>query len=48
VEITIDIIAPQPQFEQHIEQVKAAVTSGVLKPGDALPSIRQLANEVRL
>jgi GntR family transcriptional regulator len=37
-----------PQFEQLIEQIKAAVTSGVLKPGDALPSIRQLANDLDL
>ena len=40
VEITIDIDDPVPQFEQLIEQIKAAVTAGVLKPGDALPSIR--------
>jgi GntR family transcriptional regulator len=48
MEITIDIDNPVPQFEQLIEQVKAAVTSGVLKPGDALPSIRQLANDLEL
>jgi GntR family transcriptional regulator len=48
VEITIDIDNPVPQFEQLIEQVKAAVTAGVLKSGDALPSIRQLANDLEL
>jgi GntR family transcriptional regulator len=48
VEITIDIDNPMPQFEQLIEQVKAAVTAGVLKAGDALPSIRQLANDLEL
>jgi GntR family transcriptional regulator len=48
VEITIDIDSTVPQFEQLIEQVKAAVTAGVLKPGDALPSIRQLANDLEL
>jgi GntR family transcriptional regulator len=48
MEITIDIDDPVPQFEQLIEQVKAAVTSGVLKAGDALPSIRQLANDLDL
>jgi GntR family transcriptional regulator len=48
MEITIDIENPVPQFEQLIEQVKAAVTAGVLKPGDALPSIRQLANDLEL
>jgi GntR family transcriptional regulator len=48
LEITIDIDGPLPQFEQLIEQIKAAVTSGVLKPGEALPSIRQLANDLDL
>jgi GntR family transcriptional regulator len=48
MEITIDIDNPLPQFEQLIEQIKAAVTGGVLKPGDALPSIRQLANDLEL
>jgi GntR family transcriptional regulator len=48
VEITIDIDNPLPQFEQLIEQIKAAVVGGVLKPGDALPSIRQLANDLEL
>ncbi len=48
MEITIDIDNPVPQFEQLIEQIKAAVTAGTLKPGDALPSIRQLANDLEL
>ena len=48
MEITVDIDSPLPQFEQLIEQIKAAVTAGVLKPGDALPSIRQLANDLAL
>ena len=48
MDITIDIDNPVPQFEQLIEQIKAAVTAGVLKAGDALPSIRQLANDLEL
>lgn len=48
LEVTIDIDDPLPQFEQLIEQIKAAVTTGVLKPGDSLPSIRQLANDLDL
>ena len=48
MDITIDIDNPLPQFEQLIEQIKAAVTAGVLKPGDSLPSIRQLANDLGL
>ena len=37
MEITIDIDNPLPQFEQLIEQIKAAVTAGVLKPGTHCP-----------
>lgn len=48
MDITIDIDNPVPQFEQLIEQVKAAVMAGVLKAGDALPSIRQLAGDLEL
>jgi GntR family transcriptional regulator len=48
MEISIDIDNPVPQFEQLIEQIKTAVTAGLLKPGDALPSIRQLANDLEL
>jgi GntR family transcriptional regulator len=48
MDITINIDNPVPQFEQLIEQIKTAVTAGVLKAGDALPSIRQLANDLDL
>ncbi len=48
MEITIDIESPQPAFEQLIDQIKAAVTAGVLLPGKALPSIRQLATDLEL
>lgn len=48
MDISIDIDSTQPPFEQLIEQIKAAVTAGVLKPGRPLPSIRQLANDLEL
>jgi GntR family transcriptional regulator len=48
MQISIDIDDPLPQFEQLIGQIKAAVTAGTLKPGDPLPSIRQLANDLEL
>jgi len=35
-------------FAQLIDQIKGAVQGGDLKPGDALPSIRQLANDLDL
>jgi GntR family transcriptional regulator len=37
--------AGTPIYRQLIEQVRRLVASGALKPGDALPSIRDLARE---
>ena len=48
MEIVVDIEDPVPLFAQLIEQVKAAVQTGKLKPGEGLPSIRQLANDLEL
>ena len=48
MEIVIDIDAPNPPFAQLIDQIKRAVSSGELRPGDALPSIRQLAGDLEL
>jgi len=48
MDITIDIDDPVPQFQQLIEQIKAAVTAGAVKAGDPLPPIRQLANDLEL
>jgi GntR family transcriptional regulator len=46
--ISIDTDAPVPPFAQLIAQVKAAVQEGRIQPGDPLPSIRQLANDLAL
>lgn len=48
MEITINIDDPVPLFAQLIEQIKQAVTKEQLNPGDPLPSIRQLANDLAL
>ena len=48
MQIVVDIENPTPLFAQLIEQVKNAVQSGAKKPGDPLPSIRQLANDLNL
>ena len=48
MEITIDIDAPQPIFTQLMEQIKKAVSTEHLNPGDPLPSIRQLANDLEI
>ena len=44
--IIINIEDQEPIFAQLIEQIKKAVLSGGIKPGDPLPSIRQLANDL--
>jgi len=48
MQIAIDIEDPVPLFAQLIGQIKNAVLRDSLRPGDALPSIRQLANDLEL
>ena len=48
MQITIDIDSEVPIFNQLISEIKRAVQAGAVAPGDALPSIRQLANDLDL
>ena len=48
MEIVIDIDDSVPVFAQLIGQIKEAVLCDKICPGDALPSIRQLANDLQL
>ena len=48
MEIIINIDEPVPVFSQLISQIKRAVLSEKIQPGDGLPSIRQLANDLEL
>ncbi|MFT5484122.1 MAG: GntR family transcriptional regulator [Halieaceae bacterium] len=48
MEISIDTEEPMPLFSQLVEQIKEAVLTEQIQPGDALPSIRQLANDLAL
>lgn len=38
----------KPAYLQIVDQVKAAAASGALRPGEALPSIRPMAEELRI
>ena len=38
----------KPVYLQVVDQVKAAAASGALRPGEALPSIRPLAEDLRV
>ena len=48
MEIEIDIEGSTPLFTQLMEQIKQAVMEDKVAPGAALPSIRQLANDLDL
>jgi GntR family transcriptional regulator len=40
--------SPKAVYLQLVDQVKAAAASGVVRPGDALPGIRPLAEDLRV
>ena len=44
----IDFKAGKPVYRQLVDQVRYAAASGALRPGEPLPSIRPLAEELRL
>jgi GntR family transcriptional regulator len=48
MQVQINFKAGKPVYLQIVDQVKAAVASGGARPGDALPSIRPLAEELRV
>ena len=44
----VDPRSPTPLYAQIAARLRVAVASGELKPGDALPSVRQLAGKLRI
>ena len=46
--VRVDPLGPEPLFEQLVLQVKSAVARGELRPGDRLPSVRELAGELSI
>lgn len=46
--IHIDFRSGVPIYTQIVEQVKQQLVSGLLKPGDQLPTVRALALELRV
>lgn len=48
MEIQVDYESGVPIYAQIIEQIKHLVAAGRLKPGDQLPTIRQLAVDLRV
>ena len=48
MELIIRNTTNQPIYEQIYTQIKALILSGQLQPGEALPSIRALAKDLRI
>ena len=46
--INVDPSSGLPIFRQIVQQIKTAVAVGRLRPEDSLPSVRQLATELRV
>ena len=48
MELIIRNTANQPIYDQISTQIKAQIISGALRPGEALPSIRVLAKDLKI
>lgn len=48
MKIIVSNSSPDPIYEQVKQQVKGQIISGELKEGDALPSIRKLAQDLQI
>lgn|ERR1043166_3800268 len=46
--VQINFKSGKPAYLQVVDQIKSAAASGVLKPGEPLPSIRPLAEQLRI
>lgn len=46
--IALDYKSSKPIYEQIVEQIKFNIVKKYLKPGDAIPSVRKLALELKI
>lgn len=46
--IQIDFRSAQPIYQQIVDQIRDMVANGSLQPGDQLPTVRQLATDLRV
>jgi GntR family transcriptional regulator len=46
--IVLSPLNPDPMYKQVTDQVKDAIAGGTVKPGDKLPSIRELSLELKI
>ena len=48
LKFALDFRSGVPSYVQIVEQVQSFLANGELKPGDQLPTVRQLASELRV
>lgn len=48
INLAIDKTSSVPVFRQIVEQIRDQVSSGILRPGDRLPSVRDLGKQLKL
>ena len=48
LDLKLDFRSELPIYTQIVEQIRRLVANGVLKPGDQLPTVRQLATDLRV
>ena len=46
--VEIDVTSHVPIYVQIVDRIRGLVATGALKPGDQLPTVRQLATELRV
>lgn len=46
--LRIDPDDPRPVYRQVVDEVQRSVAVGVLKPGDPVPAVRQLAGQLKV
>jgi GntR family transcriptional regulator len=46
--IALSVSSPDPMYKQVTDQIKNAIASGALAPGDKLPSVRELTDALKI
>ena len=46
--IVVSPLNPDPMYKQVTDQIKDAIASGLLKPAEKLPSIREMSKELKI
>lgn len=46
--LTLDVRSGLPIYTQIVNQIQSQLVNGILKPGDQLPTVRALAQELRV